>query len=133
MNIRGISWKYKEIKIDKESRFSNKGYIKQAILGRSEIDLRGRDGYVQSITLYNSKPNAQLKRILEVDLGNNVVKELKNCHTVSIDTQKFYQIDLKDSNPIYVYAESRLSSTPYMSPLFTSFDFYIAKPDYWKC
>lgn len=132
LNIKGIKWE-SEVMRQKNNYFSNKGYMKQTILGKSEIDLRGRDGYVQSITLYNSKPNIQLKHILETDLGSDVIKELKSCHPVSFDTQKFYQINLENSNPIYVYAESRVSSTPYMSPLFTSFDFYISKPDYWKC
>lgn len=130
-NIRGMKWQYGNIK--KEKNMYNSSRIKVKILKDSEITISGRNGYIDSINLSDSEPNQKFKKILEANLGKGVVKELVGCRSEFIQTEKAYQISFKDRAVIYVNADANFDSEPFMSPLYTLFQFSLTRPSHWKC
>jgi len=111
----------------------NSSKIKLKILKDSEITISGRNGYIDSINLSDSEPNQKFKKILEANLGKDVVKELVGCRSEFIQTEKAYQISFKDRAVIYVNADANFDSEPFMSPLYTLFQFSLTRPSHWKC
>lgn len=130
-NIKGMKWQYGNIK--KEKNMYNSSRIKVKILKDSEITISGRNGYIDSINLSDSEPNQKFKKILEANLGKGVVKELVGCRSEFIQTEKAYQISFKDRAVIYVNADANFDSEPFMSPLYTLFQFSLTRPSHWKC
>lgn len=130
-NIRGMKWQYGNIK--KEKNMYNSSRIKVKILKDSEITISGRNGYIDLINLSDSEPNQKFKKILEANLGKGVVKELVGCRSEFIQTEKAYQISFKDRAVIYVNADANFDSEPFMSPLYTLFQFSLTRPSHWKC
>ena len=130
-NIKGMKWQYGNIK--KEKNMYNSSKIKLKILKDSEITISGRNGYIDSINLSDSEPNQKFKKILEANLGKGVVKELVGCRSEFIPTEKAYQISFKDRAVIYVNADANFDSEPFMSPLYTLFQFSLTRPSHWKC
>lgn len=130
-NIKGMKWQYGNIK--KEKNMYNSSKIKLKILKDSEITISGRNGYIDSINLSDSEPNQKFKKILEANLGKDVVKELVGCRSEFIQTEKAYQISFKDRAVIYVNADANFDSEPFMSPLYTLFQFSLTRPSHWKC
>ena len=130
-NIKGMKWQYGNIK--KEKNMYNSSRIKVKILKDSEITISGRNGYIDSINLSDSEPNQKFKKILEANLGKDVVKELVGCRSEFIQTEKAYQISFKDRAVIYVNADANFDSEPFMSPLYTLFQFSLTRPSHWKC
>ena len=130
-NIKGMKWQYGNIK--KEKNMYNSSKIKLKILKDSEITISGRNGYIDSINLSDSEPNQKFKKILEANLGKGVVKELVGCRSEFIQTEKAYQISFKDRAVIYVNADANFDSEPFMSPLYTLFQFSLTRPSHWKC
>ena len=133
LNIRGIRWDYRQMQTPHLPYFQNTGHLKIARIGRSDIELRGKDNYVESVFVISRNPSKQFKKILEAELGRGVVNELKGCRSSAISTAKSYQINFRNRAPIYVDADAVLSFEPTMSPLQTSFDFYLERPKNWKC
>ena len=130
-NIKGMKWQYGNIK--KEKNMYNSSKIKLKILKDSEITISGRNGYIDSINLSDSEPNQKFKKILEANVGKGVVKELVGCRSEFIPTEKAYQISFKDRAVIYVNADANFDSEPFMSPLYTLFQFSLTRPSHWKC
>ena len=130
-NIKGMKWQYGNIK--KEKNMYNSSRIKVKNLKDSEITISGRNGYLDSINLSDSEPNQKFKKILEANLGKGVVKELVGCRSEFIPTEKAYQISFKDRAVIYVNADANFDSEPFMSPLYTLFQFSLTRPSHWKC
>lgn len=130
-NIKGMKWQYGNIK--KEKNMYNSSRIKVKNLKDSEITISGRNGYIDSINLSDSEPNQKFKKILEANLGKGVVKELVGCRSEFIPTEKAYQISFKDRAVIYVNADANFDSEPFMSPLYTLFQFSLTRPSHWKC
>lgn len=130
-NIKGMKWQYGNIK--KEKNMYNSSRIKVKILKDSEITISGRNGYIDSINLSDSEPNQKFKKILEANLGKGAVKELVGCRSEFIQTEKAYQISFKDRAVIYVNADANFDSEPFMSPLYTLFQFSLTRPSHWKC
>ena len=133
LNVQGIHWDYKQMQSPHLPYFQNTGHLKIARIGQSDIELRGKDNYVESVSIISQTPSKQFKKILEAELGRGVVTELKGCRSSAITTAKSYQINFKSRAPIYVDADAVLSFEPTMSPLQTSFDFYLERPKNWKC
>ena len=131
LHIKGMKWLHNTIK-NKENVY-NTSKIKLKILKDSEITISGRNGYVDSINLSDSEPNQKFKKILEANLGKDVVKELVGCRSEFIPTEKAYQISFKDRAVIYVNADANFDSEPFMSPLYTLFQFSLTRPSHWKC
>lgn len=130
-NIKGMKWQYGNIK--KEKNMYNSSRIKVKNLKDSEITISGRNGYIDSINLSDSEPNQKFKKILEANLSKGVVKELVGCRSEFIPTEKAYQISFKDRAVIYVNADANFDSEPFMSPLYTLFQFSLTRPSHWKC
>ena len=131
LHIKGMKWLHNTIK-NKENVY-NTSKIKLKNLKDSEVIIHGRDGYINSIDLSSSHPNKQFKKILEANLGKGVVKELVGCRSEFIPTEKAYQISFKDRAVIYVNADANFDSEPFMSPLYTLFQFSLTRPSHWKC
>jgi len=131
LHIKGMKWLHNTIK-NKEYVY-NTSKIKLKILKDSEITISGRNGYIDSINLSDSEPNQKFKKILEANLGKDVVKELVGCRSEFIQTEKAYQISFKDRAVIYVNADANFDSEPFMSPLYTLFQFSLTRPSHWKC
>ncbi|HHX2504020.1 MULTISPECIES: hypothetical protein [Neisseria] len=130
-HIKGMKWQYGNLK--KEKNMYNSSRIKVKTLKDSEVIIHGRDGYINSIDLSSSYPNKQFKKILEANLGKGVVKELVGCRSEFIPTEKAYQISFKNRAVIYVNADANFDSEPFMSPLYTLFQFSLTRPSHWKC
>lgn len=131
--IKGLNGDFTKPDMTHGTYFSNSGRLTVAYLGRSTIDLRGENGQAKSIFLSSSSPSKRFKQILTTELGRGVVKELSSCRSTYIPTQKSYQVTFKNKSVIYVDADAVLFFKPTMSPLSTTFNFYLERPMDWKC
>ena len=129
-NIKGIKWTDHGMQ---PGSMSKKGYLRIVVLGKTDLELRGKNNRVDSVFLISSTPSKRFKFILDRELGKGVVSELRNCRSSFISTQKSFQIKFKDKPVIYANADAVLSFEPYMSPLQTSFQFYLVRPADWAC
>ena len=131
--IKGLKGDFKKPQPTHEPYFSNSGRMTLSYLGRSTIELRGKNSKAESIFLSSSTPSKRFKQILITELGRGVVKELANCRSTYLPTQKSYQITFKNKSVIYVDADAVLSFKPTMSPTSTTISFYLERPTDWKC
>lgn len=133
LSIKGLTWDFKQMQITHPPHFSNSGHLNISTLGRTSFELRGKNDKAESIFLNSSIPSRRFIQILNTELGHGVITKLKNCRSSYIPTQKSYQINFKNKSVIYVDADAVLSFKPTMSPPSTSFNFYLERPNNWKC
>lgn len=108
------------------NRFFSLGKLNLKVIGKSEISIMGNENKVNYIELSNNKPSKKFKIILEKNLKSYQIFELSKCNQGK-NSQFFYVVG-KNKVPIYVMAMANSTENPYMSPLYTQFEFSLQKP-----
>ena len=124
----------KGIQLDSPHKFNSQGYINTRLLGKFKLSVtEDAKNAHHLISIYSPKPSKRQKLILETELGENTVFALRDCRGLDTISQQSYEIRLPGSRLIYVDSDVNYSFYPYMSPLYTQFEFYLTRPKAWKC
>ncbi|QMT32962.1 hypothetical protein LNQ82_00010 [Conchiformibius steedae DSM 2580] len=108
------------------NRFFSLGKLNLEVMGQSEISVSGNGNQVNDIELSNNRPSKKFKIILEKNLKSYQIFELPKCHQG--ENSQFFYVVGKNKVPIYVMAIANFTEEPYMSPLYTQFEFSLQKP-----
>lgn len=136
LSIKGIEWDGYGIQRKHLPHFDRSGYIHINQLGKSEISLNGKNNEITNIQVFHDKPNNQIKKILQQNLGSGIeIEELKKrCQIIfSAKMQKIYRINMENHKTVYVLTDINSSLEPFTTPLQTSFSFYKEIPEHWGC
>lgn len=123
-NIPNVEWGGKVSR--SQNRFFSLGKLNLKVIDQSEIMISGKENEVNYIELSNNRPSKKFKFILENNLKSYQIFELSKC-SPSRNGQFFYVVG-ENKVPIYVIATANFTENPYMSPLYTQFEFYLHKP-----
>lgn len=123
-NIPTIEWGNKVNRTP--NRFFSLGKLNLKVMGQSEISISGNGNQVNYIELSNNRPSKKFKITLENNLKSYQIFELPKCNQGQ-NSQFFYVVG-KNKVPIYVMATANFTEEPYMSPLYTQFEFSLQKP-----
>ena len=122
-NIPNIKWGNKVSMTP--NRVFSLGKLDLKVIGQSEISISGNGNRVNYIELSSNKPSKEFKIILEKNLKSYQIFELSECNQGK-NSQFFYLVG-KNKVPIYVMAIANFTENPYMSPLYTQFEFNLQK------
>ena len=124
----------KGVKLGSAYKSNRQGYINTRLLGKFELSVTedAKSGR-RLISMSSPKPSKRQKLILETELGAGTVFALKDCRGLDTISQQSYEIRLPNSRTVYVDSDANYSFYPYMSPLYTQFEFYSERPKTWKC
>ena len=130
LSVKGIKWESSSNK-NMLPRFDLSGTLNLIRLGETEINIWGNNDTIAHIGVYSNRPSKDLFEILGKNLKTYKISKL-NCEKSS-GYSYFYLAEKENNIPIYIEAEVNLTEEPYMSPLYTIFEFYQHKQPEWGC
>ena len=131
----------KEIKWESSSnknvlpRFDFSGTLNLIRLGETEISVNGNGNTINSIDVHSSQPSKNTFEVLRKNLKTYKISKL-NCKENGsyFSSDAYFYVATKDkSMPVYIAAYVNSNEEPYMSPLYTIFEFYQHKQPEWRC
>ena len=134
LSAKGIKWESSSNK-NVLPRFSFSGEMNLISLGKTEINIYGNNDTIIYIGIYSSLPSKDTFKSLRKNLKTYKLSKLnckKNGYYFSSDAY-FYVATKENSMPVYIVAYVNSTEEPYMSPLYTIFEFYQHKQPEWRC
>ena len=117
------------------SRFDFSGTLNLIRLGEAEISVNGNGNTINSIDVHSSQPSKNTFEVLRKHLKTYKISKL-NCKENGsyFSSDAYFYVATKENNmPVYIAAYVNSNEEPYMSPLYTIFEFYQHKQPEWRC